>query len=345
MSRNSTQTAGKTGPERPTQAPQIGLVIPTLNAGGHLDRLLPALRSQTLRPARFLVIDSDSRDDTVRRFREAGAEVTVIAPESFDHGATRQMAVEMLTDVQIVIFLTQDAIPAHPEAFANLTAPFEDPDTGMVYGRQLPSPGAGPIGAHARLFNYPDQSHRRTIADAARYGIKTVFCSNSFAAYRRSALIEVGGFPKGTILGEDMLAAASLLRKGWSKCYAAEARVHHSHDYGPVEEFRRYFDIGVLHGTRSELLAGFGRPDRAGWRFLSSELRYLRTHAAHLIAASWLRTILKYGGYRLGRKARYLPRALNRRLGLNWRYWSNRRLGPETPEPEPGTAGKLQTGR
>ncbi len=107
MSRKSKRTAGKTSPERPAEAPRIGLVIPTLNAGGHLDRLLPALRRQTLRPARFLVVDSDSRDDTVRRFREVGAEVTIIAPESFDHGATRQMAVEMLTDVQIIIFLTK----------------------------------------------------------------------------------------------------------------------------------------------------------------------------------------------------------------------------------------------
>lgn len=328
-----------TEPERPPQAARIGLVIPTLNAGGCLDRLLPALRRQTLEPARFLVIDSDSRDETVRRFREAGAEVTVIAPENFDHGATRQMAVEMLTDVQIVIFLTQDAIPEHPEAFANLTAPFEDADIGMTYGRQLPSPGARPIGAHARLFNYPDQSHRRTISDAAQYGIKTVFCSNSFAAYRRSALIEAGGFPKGTIFGEDMLAAASLLQKGWSLCYAAEARVHHSHDYGPVEEFRRYFDIGVLHGTRSKMLAGFGRLDRDGWRFLISELRYLRAHEARLIPAALFRTILKYGGYRLGRRARYLPRVLNRRLGLNRRYWSKRNAGPKTSEPERPVAG------
>ncbi len=325
MSRNSKQTAKRTDPVHPTEAPRIGLVIPTLNAGGHLDRMLPALRRQTLQPARFLVIDSDSQDDTARRFREAGAEVTVIATESFDHGGTRQMAVEMLADVQIVIFLTQDAIPAHPEAFAKLTAPFEDPDTGITYGRQLPAPGAQPIGAHARLYNYPDQGYRRTIADAARYGIKTVFCSNSFAAYRRGALIEAGGFPEWTIFGEDMLAAAALLRKGWSLCYAAEARVHHSHDYGPVEEFRRYFDIGVLHGAGSELLAGFGRPERDGWRFLSSELRYLRAHAAHLIPAALLHTVLKYGGYRLGRRARHLPRALNRRLGLNRRYWSDRR--------------------
>ena len=194
---------------------RFGLVIPTLNAGGHLDHLLPALQEQTLCPAKFLVIDSSSDDDTVARLQAAGAEVRIISRDSFDHGATRQLAVDMLTDVEFVVFLTQDAIPAHPEAFSKLLAPFEEPAVGITYGRQLPAPGAGPIGAHARLFNYPERSHVRRMADAQRYGIKTIFCSNSFAAYRRDALMDCGGFPSRTIFGEDMLVAAALVQSGW----------------------------------------------------------------------------------------------------------------------------------
>lgn len=308
-------------PVQAARAGRVGLVIPTLNAGAYIDRVVPALLSQTLSPTQFLIIDSGSQDDTVAGYRAAGAEVKIIAPESFDHGATRQMAVDMLTDVEIVIFLTHDAIPAHPQAFAKLIAPFEDPNTGMTFGRQLPSPGAGPIGAHARLFNYPNQSHVRRIADATRYGIKTVFCSNSFAAYRRSALMEAGGFPKGTIIGEDTLVAAALLQKGWSVHYTADAKAYHSHDYGLAEEFRRYFDIGVLHGSRSDLLSTFGRADGEGLRFLISEMKYLRAHAVHLIPLALLHSLSKYGGYRLGRMAKYLPRMLNRRLSMNWRYW------------------------
>lgn len=332
----------------PTRTPwtgRVGLVIPTLNAGPNLDRLLPALRSQTLVPARVLVIDSSSRDQTVARFRAAGAEIRIIAPESFDHGATRQMAVDMMADIDFIIFLTQDAIPAHPEAFSNLMAPFCDPDVGAAYGRQLPSPDSGPIGAHARLFNYPERSHVRTMADAPRMGIRTIFCSNSFAAYRRTALIEAGGFPEGTIFGEDMLVAASLLRHGRRICYAAEAKVYHSHDYGLAEEFRRYFDIGVLHGTQSELLRPFDRMGGEGLRFLGSELRYLRTHAAHVIPLALLRTLLKYGGYRLGRVARYLPVALNRRLSMNRRYWMNRTGRLAIPDAKRASAKKAQIGR
>ena len=70
---------------------------------------------------------------------------------------------------------------------------------------------AKPIGAHARLYNYSDRSHAVSLADIPRYGIKTVFCSNSFAAYRREALAQAGGFPGGTIFGEDMLAVSRFI--------------------------------------------------------------------------------------------------------------------------------------
>ena len=344
MSQNSKHETKSFNRVHQSPVTRFGLVIPTLNAGDYLDRMLPALRSQTLFPARFLVIDSSSRDGTVAGFQAAGAEVRNITPESFDHGTTRQMAVDMLTDVEFIIFLTQDAIPAHSDAFSNLLASFQDPIVGMIYGRQLPSPGAGPIGAHARLFNYPDRSHVRTMADATRFGIKTIFCSNSFAAYRRSALIEVGGFPKGTIFGEDMLVAASLIQKGWSICYSADTRVYHSHDYSLTDEFRRYFDIGVLHGTRFDLIGPFGRTGSEGLQFLRSEMKYLRARAVHVMPLALLRTLLKYGGYRLGRVARYLPTALNRRLGMNRRYWMNRNNTLDLPDPKRITAEEAPIG-
>ena len=78
-------------------------------------------------------------------------------------------------------------------------------------------------------------------------GIKAAFLSNSFAAYRRSALESVGGFPSDTIFGEDTFAAAKMLLNGWKIAYSAEATVYHSHNLTFIEEFRRYFDIGVFH--------------------------------------------------------------------------------------------------
>jgi rhamnosyltransferase len=306
----------------PDPSPEnIALVIPTLNAGRHVDRMVPALSAQTLRPSRFLVIDSGSSDDTVARFGDAGAQIHTIPPDEFDHGGTRQLAVDMLPDAEFVIFLTQDAVPAHPEAFANLVRAFDDARTGIAFGRQLPAAGAKPIAAHARLFNYPGESYVRSIADARRYGVKTSFCSNSFAAYRRAALMEAGGFPPRLILSEDRVAAAAILAAGWCLHYVADARVYHSHDYSVTQEFRRYFDIGVLHAEKADFAERFGRPEGEGRRFVMSELTYLSRNAPALIPLAVLRTVSKYIAYRLGHIERHLPLGLKRRLGMNTRYW------------------------
>ncbi len=63
---------------------RCALVIPTRNAGAHLDRLLPACRARR-QPDSILVVDSRSSDDTVERFRAFGARVEVIEPASFNH--------------------------------------------------------------------------------------------------------------------------------------------------------------------------------------------------------------------------------------------------------------------
>jgi hypothetical protein len=186
----------------------VGVCIPTLNAARNAGPLLAALHEQTLQPRRLLVVDSSSTDGTTEAFRAAGAQVHVIARADFNHGATRQLGVERLDDCDIVVFLTQDALPADARAIERLVAAFDDPAVAAAYGRQLPHPGAGPIEAHARLFNYPATGRVKTIDDRHTLGIKTVFLSNSFAAYRRADLQAAGGFPGHLIMGEDTYVAA-----------------------------------------------------------------------------------------------------------------------------------------
>src|SRR5690606_29801174 len=116
---------------------------------------------------------------------------------------------------------------------------FEDPAVAVAYGRQLPHRDANPIAAHARYFNYGPQSRVVGLDDRARLGIKTVFTSNSFAAYRAVVFNDLGGFPERNILSEDMYLAARAVLAGARIAYVAEACVRHSHNYSPVEEFRR----------------------------------------------------------------------------------------------------------
>lgn len=299
----------------------VNIYIPTLNAGTRWANVLNALSRQTHAINYRVIVDSGSTDDTVRKAQAEGFDVIHIAPPDFDHGATRQLAIEKFPQADIYIFLTQDAIPAHEKTIADIVQVFADPLVGIAYGRQLPDPGATLSATHARLFNYPLKSYVRELSDAPKYGIKTIFCSNSFAAYRRVALEEVGGFPADTIMGEDMITAGKLLLKGWKIAYTADACVYHSHDYTLREEFKRYFDIGVFHRTNPRIFESFGYVDDEGWKYVRSEMKYIGRRNPFLLPKVCCSMLAKWLGYQLGLRHQRFPVRIRRAFSMHKRYW------------------------
>ena len=302
---------------------RVVVLVPTCNPGPRWVEFLQALQAQTLQPDRCVVIDSDSNDGAAERAQAAGLTVHRIARAAFNHGTTRQQGVDQFAaQADVVVFLTQDAILAEPTALQQLVSALDDPRVAAAYGRQLPHPDASPVAAHARLFNYPVASHQRCLADAARFGIKTCFLSNSFAAYRVTALREVGGFPPDVILGEDMHLAARLLQAGHVIAYQAQAGVYHSHNYSLLAEFRRYFDTGVFHAQHNWLMQDFGHAGREGLRYVRSEIAYLLRHAPWRLPDAACRTALKALGYRLGQWHAALPQRVRMGLSMHKGYWA-----------------------
>ena len=301
----------------PAATERVVVLVPTCNPGPRWADFLQALAAQ--QPHwRTVVVDSESVDGSAERAQDAGLTVQRIARAQFNHGATRQQALERhAADADWVVFMTQDAVLAEPQAIARLLQTFDDPRVAAAYGRQLPHPEASPIAAHARLFNYPDRSETRTLADVPRLGLKACFMSNSFAAYRVQALREVGGFASDLILAEDMHLAARLLLAGHAVRYQADALVYHSHNYSLVEEFQRYFDTGVFHAQQAWLTERFGGAGREGLKFLRSEMHHLLRHAPWRLPEAAVRTVLKALAYRLGRGHARLPRAWCQALSMH----------------------------
>jgi rhamnosyltransferase len=300
---------------------EVVVCIPTLNPGGRAEELLGSLRAQVDISFRVLIIDSDSDDGSMDIFRAAGADVHTIRRDEFNHGRTRQLGVEMAQEAYIITFMTQDAVLATPESLKNLLLSFQDGSVAAAYGRQLPARDASPIAAHARIYNYPDRSMTKSIEDASKMGIKTVFISNTFAAYRRSALLSAGGVPGEVILSEDMYVAAKLLLSGFKVAYRADACVYHSHNYSILQEFRRYFDQGVFHARESWMRELFGQNEEEGKRFIISELSYLMKRSPLLIPSAMQRNLFKLAGYKLGLKEEFLSVSLKRRLSMNKGFW------------------------
>ncbi len=299
---------------------KVALVVPTWNAGPHLGRFIPAALALAPAPDEVLIVDSGSRDDTVPRCRAAGFDVHIIEPGTFGHGRTRNLAARR-TEADILLFMTQDAVPLDRDLVGRLAGAFEDPRVGHAYARQVPHPDATPAAAFARRFNYPPESFTRTWADVAEMGVTACFTSNSCAAYRRSVFFALGGFDEGVPVSEDTLFAARMLRAGHHLRYVAEARVAHSHNYTWRQEFRRYFDIGVAHGLAPwylELAHGVGGRGRD---FVRAELAELLRTRPHAIPAALGRNAVRWLGYQAGRRHRRLPAPWRERLSGQPHFW------------------------
>lgn len=89
---------------------KFGLIVPTLYASDVWHDWLSAFNSQSIKPARLLIIDSDSSDNAVALAKENGFDVRIIERSEFDHGATRQLGVDGLGNIDVYVFITQDAI-------------------------------------------------------------------------------------------------------------------------------------------------------------------------------------------------------------------------------------------
>ncbi|WP_457568247.1 glycosyltransferase family 2 protein [Desulfurobacterium sp.] len=303
----------------------ISVIIPTYNAEKYIARLLDSLNTQTVKPDEIIIVDSSSSDKTVDIAFSKGAKIISIPGEAFDHGGTRTLAGRKAVG-EILVYLTQDALPVNEKAIEFLTLPlFRDKKIAATYGRQIPYETTDLFGKHLRFFNYPENSFEKSINDSKTMGFKVAFLSNSFAAYRKRSLKSVGWFPENVIFGEDSIVAARLLMKGYKIAYVAEAKVYHSHSYSIIQEFKRYFDIGVFHKTQNWMLETFGKPEKEGFKYLQSEWKFLMEHGAfHLLPVFLVRNFLKYSGYKLGYNFDKLPLWIRKYLSMNKNFWKNK---------------------
>lgn len=265
------------------------------------------LLSQTRVPDEILVVDSSSMDSTaeiVRRLAEANPCISlkVIERKDFDHGGTRDDAFRKWTTGDFVLFMTQDAVPADDEYIERLLKPFDDPRIAVVSGRQLPKSDARPFERLVRQYNYPATSFIRGEEDIQTYGIKTFYTTDVCSAYRRTAFLECGGFPRPCNMSEDMYMAAKLVAAGYLVAYAADACVYHSHNLLPSQQYSRNYAIGAFLEKNKEILMGASEVGEGAKLVKSVSAELVRTRQLGELFAFGLDCAARLLGNRAGRR-------------------------------------------
>ena len=299
----------------------VDIIIPTYRPDESVVYLMKKLLKQTYPIHEIHIIDTETGifpkelknlSDKIR--------ISKIKPEQFDHGGTRHEGA-MQSHADIIVYMTQDAMPVNEYLIEELVKAFDNEKIAAAYARQLPNSKCNVIERYTRAFNYPEQSRIKSLEDLETLGIKTYFCSDVCAAYRKSVYESLGGFEEKTIFNEDMIMAAKIIQSGGSVKYVAEAKVIHSHNYNCKQQFQRNFDLAVSQVEHPEVFQNI-KSESEGMRLVKNTMTYLiKIKKPWLIIKLILQSGFKYMGYCLGKKYGQLPMWLIKKCTMNQRYW------------------------
>ena len=299
----------------------VDIIIPTYRPDETVVYLIKKLLKQTYPIHEIHIIDTETGifpkelknlSDKIR--------ISKIKPEQFDHGGTRHEGA-MQSHTDIIVYMTQDAMPVNEYLIEELVKAFDNEKIAAAYARQLPNSKCNVIERYTRAFNYPEQSRIKSMEDLETLGIKTYFCSDVCAAYRKSVYESLGGFEEKTIFNEDMIMAAKIIQSRVLVKYVAEAKVIHSHNYNCKQQFQRNFDLAVSQVEHPEVFQNI-KSESEGMRLVKNTMIYLiKIKKPWLIIKLISQSGFKYMGYCLGRKYSQLPMWLIKKCTMNQRYW------------------------
>lgn len=303
----------------------VDVIIPAYRPGKEFEKLLDSLSTQNYPVEKILVMNTEEKFwNTAWEKKFPKVDVVHLKKADFDHGGTRCRGAR-LSDSDIMVFMTQDAVPADRNLIGNLIRPLqENSKVGAAYARQLAREDCAYLEKYTRRFNYPETSSIKWEKDTGIYGIKTYFCSNVCAAYRRGVYLELGGFPHPTIFNEDLIFAAGAIQNGWKIIYKADARVIHSHEYTYRELIRRNFDQGVSQACHPEIFEKV-KSEKEGIHLICTLVKKLLKERKYLqIIQLFVESGCKYLGYQMGKHYRQLPESFIMKLIMNHNYWRER---------------------
>ena len=303
---------------------RVDVIIPTYKPDERVVLLVKKLLKQSYPLREIHLIDTDTGifPEELAQLSD-NIKVTHIPKEKFDHGGTRHMGM-LKSKAEIVVYMTQDALPANEYLIEEMVKPFAEKDIAVSYARQLPDQECKVIERYTRSFNYPKQSRVKSIEDLDTLGIKTYFCSDVCAAYRKDVYESLGGFEEKTIFNEDMIMAAKIIQSGFKIAYIAEAKVIHSHNYSCMQQFRRNFDLAVSQAEHPEIFENV-KSESEGIRLVVDTARYLvKIKKPWLIFSLIIKSGFKFLGYRFGKNYRKLPEWLIAKCTMNPGYWEEK---------------------
>ena len=254
----------------------------------------------TDRDSLYVNLTNNFRNKLNKYIEEGSVKLKSITREEFNHGATRNYAVNFL-DSDYVLFMTDDAVAAHETLVFELVRPFVDEKMAVCYARQLPLDGASFIEKMVRNFNYPNFNIEKSIETKEKLGIKNYFVSNVCAMYSLKIFREIGGFEEGIPLNEDSIYSYNVINRGYKVMYLADAKVFHSHNLSLWGQFIRNYNIGKTQKMKKEIYNNIKSENEGFKLFKYGIKKCIKTYRFLDLIYFVIYCIVRYIGFLMGK--------------------------------------------
>ncbi len=199
-------------------APGVTVIVPAYNEEvGIVDALDSFLRQDYDGPLEIMVVDDGSSDDTVKEALGV-RQVRVLSKPNGGKASALNAGIRAATH-DFCVLVDGDTV-FESTTVSDLVQPFTDPKVGAVAG--YPKVGNWSTNLLTQVQNV-EYIVGCTLLRQAQEGIAAISCMpGAVAAFRKSALDEVGGVPEAT-MAEDTDLTVALGSAGWRLSYVPNA--------------------------------------------------------------------------------------------------------------------------
>lgn len=218
------------------ESESISVIINVYNEEDNIEDCLKSLEQQTLSDFELVVVDDGSTDDTmniVEEYEEIFEMKTFSTPHVGIKKARRKGISE--SSGEIIVVIDADEI-LDPDFLEQLVGPFKDRNVGAV-GGILKSKGDGWVTEAYGALNEIFYELRAT-------GEEVDWIQGGCSAYRRDALVEVGGLAREKV-SADKDVSWKLKDVGWKVLLKDDAVAYHRDPQTLGSVMKREYGIGV----------------------------------------------------------------------------------------------------
>jgi rhamnosyltransferase len=188
------------------------------------------MAQKTLFPFEILAVDSGSNDETLELLKGQSIKIHSIPQDNFNFGTTRDLGFSLGTG-EILVTLSQDAVPSGNDWLENLCRPFSDPGIAAVQGKEIPW--------FSREVFFWDKIGVFHLVRASKHwaklhqgiGLSFVNCAVRRSVWEANRIGRVE-------MSEDKVFQKMLVSNGHLVVRAPDAKVWHSHQYD-LESFKK----------------------------------------------------------------------------------------------------------